>query len=254
MRTTTLRAFAFATTAALTAMPGSVRATTIDAATASLVEAPNLEVQEGTGDNRSAIVTVTLRYDNAASPQTVDYRVLPGTATAGLDYVSVPDGTLVFLPGETKKTLEVPIVADALPECPEGFTLRLQHWFHGAPIDVQVTIRDDDSGDGGVMACAPALATDGSAPLEGGTVGLDAGSRSDPSTHDRVDVGTAAAEPASSYPAEGPQGNATKASGCSMHSTGKATGAGTFWFLGAVAIFLGLRRRRRRYQQVCSRE
>jgi MYXO-CTERM domain-containing protein len=242
MRSISLCAIAIATTAALTTLTGSVRATTLDAATASLVEAPNIEVQEGTGENRSAILSVTLRYDNAATPQTVDYKILPGTATAGLDYTAIPDGTLVFMPGETTKTLAIPIVADALPECPEGFTVRLQHWFYGPPMDVQVTIRDDDGGDGGVMDCPPAFPVGGSGPLDGGTVEPDASVRGVPMPDDPIDAGVTGVQPEASYPAEGIQGAGS--SGCSMNPSRTPTSAGILWLLGALAIVLGLRRRR----------
>ena len=49
-----------------------------------------------------------------------------GTATAGLDYLSV-SGTLSFAPGETQKIITVPVKADSLAEANETFTLLLSN-------------------------------------------------------------------------------------------------------------------------------
>ncbi len=55
---------------------------------------------------------------------TVDYATADGTATAGSDYTAV-SGTLTFAPGETAKTIAVPIADDATAEPAENFTLNL---------------------------------------------------------------------------------------------------------------------------------
>ncbi len=55
---------------------------------------------------------------------TVDYATANGTATAGSDYTAV-SGTLTFAPGETAKTIAVPIADDATAEPAENFTLNL---------------------------------------------------------------------------------------------------------------------------------
>ena len=54
----------------------------------------------------------------------VAYATADGTATAGSDYTAT-SGTLVFAPGETSKTLAVPIVGDIAGEPDETFTLTL---------------------------------------------------------------------------------------------------------------------------------
>ncbi|MCY4429383.1 MAG: hypothetical protein OXC11_03195 [Rhodospirillales bacterium] len=55
---------------------------------------------------------------------TVRYTTADGTATAGSDYVAT-SGRLVFAPGQTARTVDVPVVHDARPESAETLTLRL---------------------------------------------------------------------------------------------------------------------------------
>ena len=61
-----------------------------------------------------------------ASPAavTVDYATADGSATAGEDYTAA-SGTLTFAPGETSKTVAVPVLDDAIDEGEETFTLAL---------------------------------------------------------------------------------------------------------------------------------
>ena len=80
------------------------------------------ELDEGIG---SALFTVSL--DNPSGRQiTVDYATADGTAVAGEDYVA-SSGTLVFEPGSTSKTIEVPIVGDRIFESDEAFSVELSN-------------------------------------------------------------------------------------------------------------------------------
>lgn len=56
----------------------------------------------------------------------VDYKTEDGTANAGTDYQSA-EGTLVFLPGETKKTFKIEVVDDDVFEEDEHFYARLSN-------------------------------------------------------------------------------------------------------------------------------
>ena len=60
----------------------------------------------------------------ASGPVTVAYRTADGTATAGSDYTRA-SGKLRFAPGETAKTVRVPVLDDVVDEGEETFTLRL---------------------------------------------------------------------------------------------------------------------------------
>ncbi len=62
----------------------------------------------------------------ASGTVTVDYVTRNGTARAGEDYTAT-SGTLAFAVGDTEKTIEVPILDDALDEGKETFTLRLRN-------------------------------------------------------------------------------------------------------------------------------
>jgi hypothetical protein len=247
-----------ATMAVLVAAAGSAHATSKDAATASLVEAEDVQLLEGTGENHEAVVTVELRYTSTAA-QTVDYQILPGTATPGLDYLPIADGTLVFAPGETVQTIAVTIVADAIPECTETLTVRLQHWFHGDPMDVHIFILDDDGPDGGLADC-PAVTPPGSSKDSGvetvAVVAVDGGAEVgiDGVGDVAVDAGiddASAIQPSdvtiTPSPADGPisaptsPGSAKDSSGCSI----AARGSPAMWLGGMLALILGLRRRRR---------
>jgi hypothetical protein len=74
----------------------------------------DVTVTEGNTGAVAATFTVTL---SAASTQTVSvaYATGNGTATAGSDYQAA-SGTLIFAPGETRKTIIVPVIGDRLPE------------------------------------------------------------------------------------------------------------------------------------------
>ena len=55
---------------------------------------------------------------------TMSHRTLDGTAVAGSDYTAT-NGTLRFEPGDTKRTIRVPVLDDEAPEETEGFTVEL---------------------------------------------------------------------------------------------------------------------------------
>lgn len=63
----------------------------------------------------------------------VDFRTRAGTALAGKDYKS-KNGTLSFSPGETEKTIMVPVIGDRKREPDETFSVELFNAV-GAPID-----------------------------------------------------------------------------------------------------------------------
>src|SRR5262249_42114227 len=81
---------------------------------------------EGTpGSPRSFTCGVSLTQATTATV-TVDYATQDSTAHAGSDYVAV-SGTLTFAPGETTKTVTVPIIPDTDYEPTEYFYLTLSN-------------------------------------------------------------------------------------------------------------------------------
>jgi hypothetical protein len=104
--------------------------------------ASNYTVGEGDGQ---VIITVLL---SAASSQTVtvDYATADGTATANEDYVPI-SGTLTFAPGETSKTIVIPIIENTCCGESKTFTVTLLNPVGaslGTPSTSTVTILDDD--------------------------------------------------------------------------------------------------------------
>ncbi|MFN8524595.1 MAG: Calx-beta domain-containing protein [Chloroflexota bacterium] len=87
----------------------------------------DVTVTEAQGSVSGAVFTVTLL---PASGQTVTVTAqtangpAPNGATAGQDYTAVTQ-TITFTPGVTSQTVTVPILADALVELDETFTLNL---------------------------------------------------------------------------------------------------------------------------------
>ncbi|NRT55988.1 hypothetical protein HNQ01_001723 [Leptothrix sp. C29] len=126
--------------------PASGIGTITDAADLPKLSINDVVVNEGAG---TATFTVTL---TGATTQTttVAFATADGTAKAGSDYTAV-SGTLTFAPGETTKTITVPILNDAVYEGPESFTVNLS-----APTNAVIadgsglgTIKDDGTGPGG---------------------------------------------------------------------------------------------------------
>ena len=95
-------------------------------------------VTETDSGTTNAVFTVTL---SAASAQTVkvNYFTLPvflltSTATKGVDFENLPD-TLTFLPGETSKTINVPVKGDLIDEFDQLFAVVLT-----TPINATISI------------------------------------------------------------------------------------------------------------------
>ena len=81
-----------------------------------------IEFTGGSGTSLASFM-VTLAAPSTQTV-TVQYATSNGTATAGLDYISVA-GTVTFAPGETQKIITVPVKSDSLVEPNETFTILL---------------------------------------------------------------------------------------------------------------------------------
>ncbi len=120
----------------------------------------DLQVTEGDDASFAANFTVRLAFA-AATPVTVNFATADGTATAGLDYVAT-GGTLTFAPGETSRTVSVPLVGDTVGENEEAFFLNLT----GAKPTPFVA---DGQGQATVLDSDPQITIDNVAVVEGST-------------------------------------------------------------------------------------
>ena len=104
----------------------SVFVTVTDSGGAAQVGAwPAIGREAGNGQASNVPVTVWLSRSVAASVS-VSYRTANGTATAGSDYTAV-NGTLTFAPGETRKTVNIPILDDNVEDSGDTFYLVLSN-------------------------------------------------------------------------------------------------------------------------------
>jgi parallel beta-helix repeat protein len=89
------------------------------------VDVSSTLLMEGNNGLTSATLTVTL---NKASEEqvSVKYQTSNGTALADSDFTAV-SGTLVFAPGETTKTITIPVIGDAVQEVSEAFYVDLSN-------------------------------------------------------------------------------------------------------------------------------
>jgi len=114
----------------------------------------NVSKNEGWVANNLYTFTVSL---SAASPQTVavNYSTASGSATSGSDFVG-QSGSLTFLPGQTARTVSIPVNGDLLVEGHETFFVNLSSPFNASIADSQGvgTIVNDDatSTDEGIAA------------------------------------------------------------------------------------------------------
>lgn len=104
----------------------------------------DVTVAEGNAGTVNAVFTVTL---SAASGQTVsvNYATADGTATQPADYTST-SGTLSFTPGQTTRTITVPVIGETVPEANETFFVNLSGAINATIADNQGlgTITNDD--------------------------------------------------------------------------------------------------------------
>jgi len=109
-----------------------------------------------------ATITV-LRKGGSLGSLTVDYATMDGTATAGQDYTST-SGSLTFSNGETTKTLQIPVLDDAVTEPDETFTVVLRASnleTLGTPATLVVTLQD--------RSTVPAISVNAVSVVEGNT-------------------------------------------------------------------------------------
>jgi len=148
----------------LTLSRSSVLGTIVDndkVGPAPLVSVSDVFVNESDGE---ALFSITL--DRASqSAITVNYQTADGSALAGNDYVGATS-SVVFLPGETAKTVAIQLTNDGLGEADEKFSLLLGGVTGGATLlaaEGSATIEHND----GTVAVLPVLTMDDLVVSEG---------------------------------------------------------------------------------------
>lgn len=106
--------------------------------------------ENGTAGEDSTLVTLT-RIGNPNEDSFVQISVLPEgtTAAAGTDYTEIFPLTVRFAPGETSKTVAIPLIDDRVAEDPEAIVLQLDELLNGEIVGTEiatVTVLDDDEG------------------------------------------------------------------------------------------------------------
>ncbi len=113
----------------------------------------SLSIADASGVETDGMLNFTVSLSSASSSTvTVDYQTQPGTATAPADYTSVSD-TLVFNPGQTSKTISVPLIDDGISEGPETFTVQLGNASNAVISDGTAVGTINDGGSSGVSPC-----------------------------------------------------------------------------------------------------
>ncbi len=136
--------------AELTDTNGRRHATAIDFTPLSIAVSPGLAVNDAgvtEGDSGTANLTFTVNLSPASTlTTTVNFGTANDTAISPADYGSV-SGLLTFAPGETSKTITIPIVGDVLDEADERLFLNLFGPTNAVIADGQGigTITDNDS-------------------------------------------------------------------------------------------------------------
>ena len=94
-----------------------------DAGVVKQLAVADAEATEGEDPSLDFVVTLA---PAAAWTVTVDYATHDGTARAGADYTHT-GGTLTFAPGDTSKTVSVPVIDDTVEDTPETLTVKLSN-------------------------------------------------------------------------------------------------------------------------------
>jgi Ca2+-binding RTX toxin-like protein/subtilisin-like proprotein convertase family protein len=106
----------------------------------------DVTLTEGTGGTTNAEFTISLIGDTSETV-TVNYATSNSSAIAGQDYTAITATPITFNPGETSKTISVPINTDSIPEPTEAFYVNLTNPTNATIADDQgiATINDDDN-------------------------------------------------------------------------------------------------------------
>jgi hypothetical protein len=121
----------------------------------------DVSVNEGNTGTTGALVTLTLSAASATNVS-VNFATTNASATAGSDFTA-QNGSLTFTPGQTTRTVLVPVIGDTNAEADETFFLDLSAPSGATLSDNRgvITIINDDNGNSPVnVSLTPRAATD----------------------------------------------------------------------------------------------
>ena len=193
-----------------------------DAGVVKQLAVADAEATEGEDPSLDFVVTLA---PAAAWTVTVDYATHAGTARAGSDYTHT-SGALTFAPGETAKTVSVPVIDDTVEDTPETLTVRLSN--ANPPYNEEEGAWEWGSQEAGVLI-ADAVATgtirNTEDPAEPRAVDLSADfpesaftSTRHTGSDDRPEVAVAFSEAVAEFAANTPSVSVTGASGVSVQT------------------------------------
>ncbi|MCC7099574.1 MAG: hypothetical protein IT500_08295, partial [Rubrivivax sp.] len=133
---------------------------------------PLLAVSDAMVDETDGTASFLVRASRpSATPFTVSYATMDGSANAGADYVAA-SGMVSFAAGETVKTVSVALVDDKLPEGDESFGLQLSNASGATLVDAsgQAVIAHNDADPVGMpyVRINPVAASEGATYLSFG--------------------------------------------------------------------------------------
>ncbi|MCA0231908.1 MAG: GEVED domain-containing protein [Bacteroidetes bacterium] len=129
--------------------PGTVGTGTITNDDNATITINDVTLTEGNAGSTNFVFTVSLSNSVDANVS-LNYATADGTATAGTDYTA-GSGSLIFFPGETTKTITVPVAGDLTGEPNETFFVNLSNLSSTLSSSISITdaqgvgtITDDD--------------------------------------------------------------------------------------------------------------
>ena len=133
---------------------------------------PNVSVADAAADEDAGALVFTVSLDGASDESvTVAYSTSDGTATAGEDYTTT-NGSVTFDPGDTEKSVSVPITDDDTNENDEDLTLTLSSASGAELADTTATgtIHDDDEAETTETATSKLSVANASADEDDGAI------------------------------------------------------------------------------------
>ncbi|HEY9664591.1 MAG TPA: Calx-beta domain-containing protein, partial [Allocoleopsis sp.] len=126
--------------------------------------ASSSSVTEGNSGTTNLAFTVSLSAPSSKTV-TVGYSTANGTATAGSDFTGISSALLSFSPGQTTKTISIPVIGDTQVEGNETFSVNLSNPTNASIASGKAigTITDDDT----PTANLPALSIGNASIVEG---------------------------------------------------------------------------------------